>query len=187
MAQQRQFATPTYLVALTLVLVPITDVIMQVLPFRLQDPKWRFGFFGLMSNAMMVPLLGLLIAFTAAQLFDQRVLQRVLGVLSIVIGVLFVGLFVIFALDALQVHNDVKPAAQLAFKVASATAATKALLGIVTLGTFGMAAIRGSRGALRRASQTGVPVIVSAKRSSTALPARPSTPAAEEPMSRPVE
>lgn len=186
MAQQRQFATPSYLVAFTLVLIPIADVMMQVLPLRLQDPKWRFGFFGLMSNALMVPLVGLLIAFTVASMLDQRLVLRVLGVASIVWAVVFVGLFVVFALDALQVHNDVKANFQTAFKVNSATAAVKALLGIVTLATFGAGGIRTARAMPRRTSQTGIPVIVSAaKRSSTAALPRPGAPAAEESVSTP--
>src|SRR4029077_9688329 len=101
MAQPRQFATPAYLVAFTLMLIPISEVIIQVIPFRLQDPKWRFGFFGMLTNAFMVPIVGLLIAFTIAALFDQGRVLRVLGIVSIVLSVVFVGLFVVFALDAL--------------------------------------------------------------------------------------
>lgn len=142
MAQNRQIALPAYLVALAFLLIPPFDAFMQVLPFRIHDPKWRFGFFGLQSNALMLPMAGLLIAFMATVVFEHRALQKVLGVLSTVAAVVLIVLMGIFALDALQVRPEVKPAAQLAFKVASLTAVLKSGLGILTLIGFAYASFK---------------------------------------------
>ncbi|HTE46504.1 MAG TPA: hypothetical protein VK636_14720, partial [Gemmatimonadaceae bacterium] len=133
MAQHRQIATPTYLVALTFMLIPPFDALMQLLPLRIHDPRWRFGFFGLMGNALMLPMIGLLIAFMASAFFEHKRFQRVLGMLSLIGAIGIVVVIGVFALDAVQVRPDVKPAAQLAFKVATFTAAFKYLLGLVTL------------------------------------------------------
>jgi hypothetical protein len=150
MAQQRHLAWPTYLVAFALSAIPPFDALMQLLPMRLHDPRWRFGFFGLMSNAMMIPLVGVLIAFVAASIFEHRRFQRVLGGLATVVVVCALVMLALFALDALQVRPQVKPAAALAFNVATVTAIIKSLLGVATLSAFAVAAFRGPR--LRRSS-----------------------------------
>src|SRR4051794_22944935 len=59
MAQQRQFAWPTYLVGFSLFLLPLFDAISQFIPFRPQDAKWRFGAFGIFSNSLLLSLLGI--------------------------------------------------------------------------------------------------------------------------------
>lgn len=142
MAPQRQLAIPAYLVGFALICIPPIDATMQVLPFRLADPRWRFGAFGLMSNALMIPLTGLLIVFLVAALFEHRTFQKVLGALALLAALAIAGLFVVFALDALQVRPGVVAAAKLAFKVATVTASVKAMLGVLTLGAFGWAAFR---------------------------------------------
>lgn len=142
MAQQRQIAPAAYLVALAFLLIPPFDALMQVLPFRIHDPKWRFGFFGLASNALMLPMAGLLIAFMVTVVFEHRRFQKVLGILSTVAAVALIIALGIFALDALQVRAEVNPARILAFKVASLTAALKAILGIITLVGFSYASFR---------------------------------------------
>jgi hypothetical protein len=155
MALQRQLAAPAYLVAFALIVIPPLDALMQVIPFRLHDPRWRFGAFGLLSNAMMIPVTGLLIAFVVSTLFEHRVLQRTLGMLSLAVATATVGVLIVFGLDALQVRQQVPPAAQLAFRVASTTAVTKSILGILTLGAFGLASFKAPKSPRRDRAQRG--------------------------------
>ena len=142
MAQHRQLATPAYLVAFALICIPPFDAMMQVMPARIHDPRWRFGAFGLMSNAFILPMAGVLLAYMVASLFDHRRFQKVLAVISLAVSLATLALLALFALDMLQIHQDVKPAAQLAFKVASSTALLKAMLTILTLGAFAYAGFR---------------------------------------------
>src|SRR5438477_5429446 len=58
MAQPRHLTTPAYLVAFALICIPPFDTLMQVLPLRLDQPRWRFGAFGLMSNTLMLTVTG---------------------------------------------------------------------------------------------------------------------------------
>src|ERR1700733_13421158 len=109
MAQTRQLATPSYLVGAALFLIPPFDAIMQTLPLRMSDPRWRFGFFGLTSNAMMLTSVGLLIIFLTADYFEHRRVQRTLGMLSIVAAVVIVLIAGMFTLDVLQVRKDILP------------------------------------------------------------------------------
>lgn len=159
MSLRRQLATPTYFVAFALICIPPFDALMQVIPFRLHDPRWRFGAFGLLSNAMMVPTVGLLIAFVAAVVFEHRVLQRTLGIVALVLGAVTACALIVFGLDALQIRQQVQPAAQLAFRVASTTAVAKSMLGILTLGAFGLVSFRAPR-APKRAKPTRDSLVV---------------------------
>ena len=84
---------------------------------------------------------------------------------------------IIFGLDALQVRQRVAAGAwQLAFRVASTTAVTKSILGILTLGAFGLASFKARRRRAARKAQRGGLIIGG---SGTAAPGlRPSVPAA---------
>jgi len=159
MALQRQLSAPSYFVAFALICIPPLDALMQVLPLRIHDPRWRFGAFGLMSNAMMVPAVGLLIAFVASAMFEHRMLQRVLGILCLLAAVAAAGSLIMFGLDALQVRQQVQPPMALAFRVASTTAVTKSILGILTLGAFGLASLKTPRAPKRdKAQRSGLVV-----------------------------
>src|SRR3954467_63008 len=103
MAPSRTLAMPTYLVAFALIVIPPFDTIMQLMPLRPGDPRWRFGAFGLLSNAMMIPLVGLLLAFVAATIFEHVRTRQLIGIVSLLVAFGVVGLFVLFGLDALQI------------------------------------------------------------------------------------
>ena len=142
MSQPRQLAAPTYLVAFALIFIPLFDEMMKLLPLRFGDPRWRFGAFGLVSNAIMLPVTGVLIAFVAATVFEHARFRRILGILTGVTALVIAGGWILFALDAVQVRSAVVPAAALAFKVAITTASLKSLFGVVTLAFFTLASFR---------------------------------------------
>ena len=145
MNRYHYFALPAYLVALSLILIPAFDAAMTLWPWQMGSAQWRFGAVGLGSNALMIPLAGLLVAFaTALALGDYRVL-RVLGVICAVLAFLTGVSIVLFALDALQTRANVSQVAQLSFKVASLTAAAKLLLATITLAAFAIAGRRSTR------------------------------------------
>lgn len=162
MSQSRHFAAPTYLVAFALALIPPIDSAMKVLPFRIGDPRWRFGAFGLVSNELMLSVTGLLIAFLATTVFEHARLRRILGILTGLAVLVIASAWIVFALDALQVRNDVRPAAALAFKVATTTAALKSLLAMITLATLTLASFRMPRVASSKAVR-GSGMIVSGR------------------------
>ncbi len=167
MAQTKQLAAPTYLVGFALLLIPPIDTMMQLIPLRLQDPRWRFGWFGLISNSLMLALAGLLVVFVAANVFEHRRLQRVLGIIAAVAAVLFLIALGMFALDTLQLRKEIAPKGQLAYKVASLTAAIKGLLGIATLSAFGVASFRGPK-APKPVTEKRASLIVGGKTGSSA-------------------
>jgi len=60
MLQNRRIVWPSYLVAFSLLVIPPIDALMQTMPAHPSEPRWRWGAFGLLSNAMMIPMIGLL-------------------------------------------------------------------------------------------------------------------------------
>lgn len=168
MLQNRRIVWPAYLVAFTLAVIPPVDALMQTMPVRLSETRWRWGAFGLLSNAMMIPMIGLLIAFVVAIAFEHRVIQRVLGVIAAVIGACTLIWLCMFALDTVQLHRDVKPAMALAFNVACTTGALKALIGIVTLAGFTWAGFSGPKRKAQPA--TNSMMLGGSKKSTPAMP-----------------
>ena len=150
MENRRSLALPTYLVAFALTCIPLFDVAMRVLPMRFTSVRWRFGAFGLASNALMLVAAGLLLATLAAFWFEHRGMQRVMATITSVLAVLMTGGLIFFVLDVLQVRREVAPAAALAFKVASVTGAMKAILGIVSLASLGIGSFRATTAAERQ-------------------------------------
>jgi chromate transport protein ChrA len=125
--------------------LPLTDVFVQVIPIRIHDARWRFGTYGLIATALLIPLFGTWLALAVAAYFDHRRFQRVLAVLSIVAAVIIVGLLGIFALDALQVRSEVRAPIQFAFNVASVVATLKSIVAVVGLIVIGIAGFRGPK------------------------------------------
>lgn len=142
----RQLASCAYLVAFTLICIPLFDASMSLVPFHLGTAQWRFGAVGLLSNALMIPVIGVLLAVTTAVTLGHERMQRVLAIASWIVAVMLIIGLAGFALDALQTRSAVQPAMQLSFRVASLTAAAKLLLGAITFVAFA----RGSRVTRRR-------------------------------------
>jgi len=143
MSISKRLAPATYLVGFALVCVPLADAFTSTLPSHVHDPRWRFGAVGLVSNAILFPALGALIAVSAAVAFDHRRVRRVLGVLAAVVAVLCVAALGTFVLDAIQTHGGVRANLQLSFAVASTTAALKLVIATATFAALGVAALRG--------------------------------------------
>ena len=131
MNNHRQLAPAAYLVAALLVFIPLFDAATSLYPFNMMSSQWRFGAFGLMSNALMLPATGTLIAVAAAVAFMQPKMLRFLGIASWVVVVLIVVSMALFALDAVQSRRLIRPDMQLSYMVASATALVKLFLGAV--------------------------------------------------------
>jgi hypothetical protein len=140
MTNPRQLAAAAYLVAFTLIAIPLFDATMATVPFHLGSPQWRFATAGLVSNSLLVPTLGALIAVVTAVTQGHTRSRMLLAFASWMMVLVMVGLLGLFALDAIQTRSLVREELRLSFVLASATAACKLGLTALTFATFGWAA-----------------------------------------------
>ena len=66
MNNYRSLAPGAYVVAFLLFFIPFFDASLSLAPWNLASSQWRFGAFGLLSNALMLPAAGTLIAVATA-------------------------------------------------------------------------------------------------------------------------
>lgn len=154
----RRLAPCLYLIAIILIVVPLFDASTTTLPFRPGNVQWRFGALGLLSNTMLTPGLGFMLAVVTAVALQQIGAQRALQILSWVGVVVLLGALVMFSLDALQTRSMVRPEQRAAFNLACITAACKMLMWTVAFALFG----RASRvpPALRRSTEGTAPTML---------------------------
>lgn len=135
----RRLALPAYLVAISLTAIPVFDALMQTAPFHPLSAEWRFAAIGLLSNAIMLPAIGMLIAVAVAQGNEDDVSQRGLRLIGWSAVVIIMVAAASFVLDALQTRTLVRPELQSSFLVASGTAVFKLLFGALTFAALARA------------------------------------------------
>jgi hypothetical protein len=139
MNSNRQLIPSLYFVAFVLIVIPVFDAATSVYPFHFGYSQWRFGIFGLLSNALLLPTIGMLLAVVTAVTQRHVRTQRTLGIACWVLAVVLVGVALTFCLDAAQSRKGIKPVMALSFFVASMTAVAKLLVGAASLAVFARA------------------------------------------------
>jgi hypothetical protein len=142
-----------YSVSVVVIVFPLIDSLVGAWPLHLDSVTWRFGTLGLLSRAVMTPMLGILLGLATATLFDHRgVLLGFVGLagLAALVSTGFLGLFLFDALDA---RVQVTPDAMTAFYLATAAAATKFGLGMLLFSLLALGGIK-ARTSLRRAASS---------------------------------
>lgn len=147
MNNYRQLAPGAYLVAFLLVFIPLFDASLSLAPWHLGSSQWRFGAFGLLSNALMLPAAGALVAVAAAVAAGHVRMVKVLSALCWVMVAVLALSVVLFSLDAMQSRRMIRPEMTLSYYVASVTALGKLVLAMLTF----IFLARGSR--LERSTQ----------------------------------
>ena len=115
MRSTRHLALPVYSVGALLVFLPLIDFVLSVFPIRVHEAQWRFGAEGLLSRALLTPILGLLIWFLLASFLEQRGVLRLIAGFCSLIDVILAVVIVSFSLDALQVRGQYPADAKVAF------------------------------------------------------------------------
>jgi hypothetical protein len=128
----RQLAPSAYIVAFLLFAIPFFDAAMSVAPWHFGNSQWRFGAVGLLSNALMIPAAGALIAVVTAVSQGHFRVRDLLGLASWVMAAVVLASLAIFSLDTVQTRAAINPEMIFSYKVASLTACIKLLLGMVT-------------------------------------------------------
>jgi len=161
LAQQRRLAVPCYIVAVAFIVLPVFDQVLQLAPtMHIHDARWRFGALGLLSNILLLPLLGMTLAFALSAIFELPQWQRALSIVAVVGIVLIVIAIGVFALDAIQVRSLMRVERLSSWTIATLTATGKYILAAVTLALFARAGFAASTRSKTSAKDRGAGLIV---------------------------
>jgi hypothetical protein len=144
-----KLSLPAYLVASLLILFPVLDTTAQLFPLDTASLQGRYGALGLASQALMTPLLGLLLLSVTARMAGHARMLWLLGLLSFGAALLCLGLAGLFCLDWLDMRELVPAEAQSAFRVSFSVALAKYLVVGLIAALLGRAAMK-EAGALRK-------------------------------------
>ena len=142
----RWVALGAYVFAVTLVLGPAVDLISTVLPARLGDVGWRYGFLGLGAGYLNTPLLGLGIAIAVAIWQEDAALVRMLGILATVGAVALLPIMGTWVLDVLQMREIREEEVRAGVLMGGVIQGAKYLGACVTLGLAGAGLSRMAKG-----------------------------------------
>jgi hypothetical protein len=141
---------PAYIIGILLIMIPFVETIFAALPVHLHEPPWRLGAVNALSGAVGLPLVGLFLCATIALLTSDRfVLWLVFGFCAAAAALYFLGMGA-FALDAIQMHRQVRAGLDTKYWVASGWAVFK--ISLCTLAFLALAI--GSAGAARAARRS---------------------------------
>lgn len=165
----KPIAWPAYLVAVLLIAIPIADTVLAVMPLRPSDVAWRFGALGLGGQAVLTPLLGVLLALVTAAVLGHRPGLRVVQVVACMAALIFVAAGGLFVLDALQTRPSIRAAAKGAVDRASMLALVKYFVGFTGSVVFAITCQRLIRRArAESAADADQPQLVSSSRAHNA-------------------
>lgn len=141
----RSLAPACYIIAALLLLLPASDYLIDAWPFRPDVVDWRYGVEGLISNYVLSPLLGLLLASVTAAWLNQTAVLRWLSLLAWIGAVLLVLVLGGFLLDSLHVRGGAPADARWVTTSSFVLAAAKILVAALTLIILGVCDLRAAR------------------------------------------
>ncbi len=151
MKLNRPLIAAVYAVAAFMILVPLIEVTLSVWPLRFNQTAWRFGTFGLISQSIMTPLLGIVLLVASAVLLDHRRTLHMSAVFVSLIALLLVAGLPLFALDAIQMRVQVRAEALRAFHFSSTMAAVKMTAALMVVVLLAIGAWKAARSSTKRA------------------------------------
>ena len=128
-----KLAPVMYFVAIVLVVIPVFDAATSVWPFHIANAQWRFAIVGLLSNALLLPMIGAVMAVTIAVVQEHERTQKYLGIASWVLAALMIVTLVTFGLDTLQSKAAIRPEMLTSYYAATSTAMIKLAVAEVAL------------------------------------------------------
>jgi hypothetical protein len=149
-----------YVFAAMLVVLPLTDLFSTAWPPRLTDLSWRYGFMGLAAGYLQTPLLGLVIALAVGYWLGHAGVLRVLGVASVLLAVVLLGVMALWPMDVMQIRALREPEAQAGVAIGGAIQELKYAAAFLALGLLGFGAIR-TAGEVERGTRREAPGIIS--------------------------
>ena len=154
----QRYTKSLYAVCLLLVLVPLVDLTLRVLPAQFGSLQWRFGAVGLLLGNIGTILLGIGLLGLVAAICGHRGRLRAVGYATLVLAACILAMLALFALDAVQMRQVVNANFKRAILLSSSGAMFAGLFGVAALLAIGRGALAASRRASSAADRRGRPV-----------------------------
>lgn len=134
-----------YLLALLLIVGPLSQWMLIVWPMRPDVAPWRYGSIGLLEERLTLPVVGLFTAILSARLLEHRAVQRTLAGLSLLAAPILAVLAVTISLDGLQLRHTVRTEQLRGFELSLARTVLVLLYAALVAAVLGWAALKASR------------------------------------------
>jgi len=109
----------------TMIVMPLLELYIRAAPFRIHSPAWRLSLVGNISGAISAPILGLFLMFAIAVVAEDKGVTYLVSSLSGLAAVACLGVTGLFALDALQMRNQVQASLAESYGLTSSWIAAK--------------------------------------------------------------
>jgi hypothetical protein len=134
-----------YYIGIVVLVAQVTELVLAAWPARIHSPSWRITFVGGAANTVFMTLLVMFIMTSIAVVAVDRRFAFVMATLSALAAVTFLVLSGVFALDAIQMRNQVRQALADRYDFASAWVFARQIIGAVGFGILSVAAFRSAR------------------------------------------
>jgi hypothetical protein len=145
------------MVMASMIILPLIELYIRASPFRIHSPAWRLSLVGNASGAISAPILGLFFMFAIAVAADDKGVSYLVSSLSGLAGVLCLAATGLFALDALQMRNQVQANLSDSYGLASTWIAAKMIISVIVLIALSVSALRAAQGSRRSTQASGKP------------------------------
>jgi hypothetical protein len=176
-----------YYVGIAVLIAQVTELLLASYPARLSSPSWRITFVGGTANTVFMTLLVLFILTAIAVIAADRRITFVISTLAALAALVFLGMSGMFALDALQMRNQVRQSLAERYDFSAAWVLVRMLIGVggfLILSVTAFRSARAIRAQVARGSTKGGNLIMGGV--GTARPEKPiNTPPAEKPVAAP--
>jgi hypothetical protein len=154
MKLNRPLTIVAYTIAALMIFVPLVEVVLSVWPLRVGQTSWRFGAVGLLSQAIMTPLLGFLLIVLASVFHNHWRTLQITAVVAAFIALILLIVLPLFALDTIQMRAQVRPQAHRAYDLSATMAALKLAATLGITGLLAVGAWKASRENRKRSAPT---------------------------------
>jgi hypothetical protein len=154
MKRSRLLIAMGYGLAALLLVLPVLEPLVTLLPPQPGQVRWRLQAFGALSQSLVLPLLGIGVGATTAVLLGHRRVLRVLGASAVLAGCALAVATVLFALDLVQYRASIEPALHRYYQVAGINYFTAFVLGSAFLVAFGIVAWRAAAASRRKSRRS---------------------------------
>jgi hypothetical protein len=144
-----------YFIAFATMAVQLVELVLRAWPVRLHSAAWRLGFISNTAGIELTMFLMILLVLGIAVYSDDRPLTFAVCAVSWSTAVLYLAFTGAFAMDVLQMRNQVQMSVSQQYDVTSVWTTIRLIIGSVGFALLGLGGLRSIRSAQRSAPRPG--------------------------------